>query len=75
MKNKMSQIIALSFNLTQEQGQSRIRQSLVYIVGGRTRHGDDLLATGSQHKNVILITLLPNQIEIDMIIADMLKMR
>ena len=75
MKNKMSQIIALSFNLTQEQGQSRIRQSHVYIVGDRMRHGDDLLATGSQHTNVILITLFPNQIKIDMIIADTQKMR
>ena len=75
MKNKMSQIIDLSFNLTQEQDQSRVRQSRVYIVGGRMRHGDDLLVTESQHKNVILITLLPNQIKIDMIIADTQKMR
>ena len=75
MKNKMSQIIDLSFNLTQEQDQSRIRQSRVYIVGGRMKHGDDLLATESQHKNVILIALFPNQIKIDMIIADTQKMR
>ena len=75
MKNKMSQIIDLSFNLTQEQDQSRIRQSRVFIVGGRMRHVDDLLATENQHKNVILITLFPNQIKIDMIIADMQKMR
>ena len=39
------------------------------------RHGDDLLATESQHKNVILIALFPNQIKIDMIIADTQKMR